>query len=214
MTSSNPKGRNKHYLSYECHQKNCPKHERLGVDQAHEQFTAILSSLRPSKRVLRLFNELVFMEWDESITSLKQEAHQKERQIERLESELTNIANSNTKGILNDEEAIQRAEKVRSEILVLKVEKSEIKIDEYDTEAVKTFTETFLINIDRFWKELDLTQKQVLQSQIFPDGVICDKKIIRTTHLSPSFELIMALKDENSDYVRCYNEVRTYFQAL
>lgn len=201
MTSSNPKGRTKHYQSYECHHKDCAKHERINIEPAHEQFLAILASLKPSKRVLRLFSELVFMEWDESIASLKREAELKEKQIESLETELTGIALSNSKGILNDEEAIKRADKIRNEMAVLKVERSDVKIDAYDTEAVKTFTETFLTNLDRFWKELDLSQKQVFQSQIFPSGVLCENKNIRTTSLSQSFALIEALDSQNSNYV-------------
>lgn len=201
MTSSNPKGRTKHYLSYECHLKGCLKHERIGIDPAYKQFLAILGNLKPSKRVLRLFSEMVFTEWDESIENLRQEAKLKEEQIERLENELTGIALSNSKGILKDEEARGRADKIRNEIAVLRVEKSDIKIDQYDTEAVKSFAETFLTNLDRFWIELDLTQKQALQSEIFPDGVVCQNKNIRTTNLAGSFELINALKDKNFDLV-------------
>ena len=201
MTSSNPKGRTKHYLTYECHQKDCPKQERIGIDKAHEQFQTILAYLKPSKRVLRLFSELVFAEWDQSVESLKQEARLKDNQIDKLEAELTSIAHSNSKGILTDEEAKDRADKIRNEIAVLRVERSDVKIDQYDTEAVKNFTETFLINLDKFWYELDLVQKQALQSQIFPNGVVCQNKIIRTTDLSRSFELIEALKNQNSDYV-------------
>ena len=201
MTSSNPKGRTKHYLTYECHQKDCPKQERIGIDKAHEQFQAILAYLKPSRRVLKLFSELVFAEWDQSVDSLKQEARLKDNQIDKLEDELTSIAHSNSKGILTDEEARDRADKIRNEIAVLRVERSDVKIDQYDTEAVKNFTETFLINLDKFWYELDLAQKQALQSQIFPNGVVCQNKIIRTTDLSRSFELIEALKNQNSDYV-------------
>lgn len=201
MTSSNPKGRTKHYLTYECHQKDCPKQERIGIDKAHEQFQAILAYLKPSKRVLKLFSELVFAEWDQSIEGLKQEAKLKENQIDKLEGELTGIALSNTKGILTDEEAKNRADKIRNEITVLRVERSDTKIDQYDTEAIRNFTETFLTNLDKFWFELDLPQKQALQSQIFPNGVVCQNKIIRTTNLSQSFELIETLTNQNSDYV-------------
>jgi hypothetical protein len=76
-----------------------------------------------------------------------------------------------------------------------------MKFDQYDTEAVKGFTESFLTNLDKFWLALDLPQKQALQSQIFPNGVVCQDKKIRTTNLSRSFELIQALKNQNSDYV-------------
>ena len=201
MTSSNPKGRSKNYLCYECHQKNCSKQQRIGIDEAHKQFKDILALLKPSKRVLRLFSELVFAEWDKNIDGLRQEAKLKENQIENLETELTGIALSNSKGILTDEEAKKRADKLRSEITVLKMERSDIRIDQYDTEAVKNFTETFLTNLDNFWVELDLSQKQALQSQIFPTGVVCQDKNIRTANLSRSFELIEALKNQNSDYV-------------
>lgn len=201
MTSSNPKGRTKHYLTYECHQKDCSKRERIGVDKAHEQFQSILAYLKPSKRVLRLFSELVFAEWDQSIEGLKQEAKLKENQIEKLEGELTGIALSNSKGILTDEEARRRADNIRNEIAVLRVERSDTKIDQYDTEAIRNFSETFLTNLDKLWIELDLTQKQALQSQIFPNGVVCQNKIIRTTNLAQSFELIEALNNQNSNYV-------------
>ena len=201
MTSSNPKGRTKHYLSYECHQKDCVKQERIGNEHAHQQFLDILTSLRPSKRVIRLFCEMVFNEWDNSIANLKKEAELKEKQIGNLENELTGIALSNSKGILNDEEAKQRADKIRNDIVVLKIERSDVKIDEYDTETVKAFTETFLTNTDRLWRELELPQKQALQNLIFPKGVVCQDKNIRTTTLSQSFEIIEALQTSNSDFV-------------
>src|SRR5258708_34817703 len=76
-----------------------------------------------------------------------------------------------------------------------------MKIDEYDTEAVKSFTETFLTSLDRFWRELDLTQKQVFQNQIFPSGVACKNKNIRTTSLSQPLKLIEVFKDKDFDLV-------------
>ena len=43
-----------------------------------------------------------------------------------------------------------------------------------------------------------IAKKQALQKKIFPKGIMCLKsKEIRTTSLSPSFELIQALKDKN-----------------
>ena len=201
MTSSNPKGRSKNYLCYECHKETCTKQERIGVDQAHEQFKAILAFLKPSKRVIAIFKELVFDEWDKNVDELNREAKLKDGQIERLENELTGIALSNSKGILNDDEAKTRVDRLRNEITVLRVERSDMKFDQYDTEAVKGFTESFLTNLDKFWLALDLPQKQALQNQIFPNGVICQDKKIRTANLSRSFELIQALKNQNSDYV-------------
>ena len=201
MTSSNPKGRGKNYLCYECHKKECKHQERIGLEEAGEQFLSILSSLKPSKRVLLLFNKMVFVEWDKTIEIAKKEAKLKDEEIEKLEGKLTVIAESNSKGILNDEEAKKRAEDVRRDLTVLKMERSDVRIEQYNTEAVRNFTENFFNNLKNLWLELDLPQKQALQSQIFPKGVVCQNKEIRTTELSPSFELINALKDENFDLV-------------
>lgn len=201
MTSSNPKGRSENYLCYECHQESCIHHERVGTEEATKQFLSVLSSLKPSKRVLKLFTSMVFNEWDKTIEITKHEAKLKDEEIARLDRKLTSIAESNSKGILTDEEARKRAEEIRQELTVLKVERSDIRIEQYDTETVKSFTENFLGSFDRLWAELDLTQKQALQTQIFPNGIVCEKKEIRTTTLSQSFEMIEALKANNFNSV-------------
>ncbi len=201
QTSSNPKGRAKNYLYYECHNKQCTTQERIGVEEASNQFLQILSSLKPSKRVLKLFSTIVFEEWDTSIEKSRNEARLIEEQVVRLENKLTGIAESNSKGILTDEEAKDRAEEIRQEIAVLKIERSDYKIEEYDTEAVKNFTESFLTNLDRFWLQLGLPDRQLLQEHIFPEGLACKDKTIRTTKLAGTFNLISALEDPNFNLV-------------
>lgn len=201
QTSSNPKGRSQNYLYYECHNKSCAKQERIDVSEAHKQFLKILSKLKPSKRVLKLFTTIVFEEWDTSIEMSRSEAKLIDTHIQRLEDEITGFATSNSKGILSDDEATSRIEKRRQEITVLKIERADYKIEEYDTEAVKNFTEAFLTHLDKFWQQLELPEKKMLQEHIFPVGLLCENKMIRTTNLAPSFELIEAMKDENFNLV-------------
>lgn len=171
-TPSNPMGKNRRYLYYECHYKKCTDHHRVPIKSAHKQFDQLLSTTKPSKRVLKLFTHLVFSEWEESIELSKREAAIIDRQIENLENDITTIAVSNAKHILTDEEAIKRADKVRKDIVVLRIERSDIRIGQYNTETVKNFTQNFLLHIDKLWVRLDLAQKQALQNEIFPQGLI------------------------------------------
>lgn len=201
MTTSNSKGNGGYYQSYECHNNKCLHHERIRIETAHDQFQTVLGLLKPSKRVAKLFCDMVFSEWNETIDRCDSEAKLKERQIERLENQLSSIAYSSSKGILTDDEAKERASIIRSEITVLKIEKSDTKIDQYNTEAVKSFTEIFLTNLNQLWRDLNLQEKQSFQSEIFPNGITCQNKEIRTIKFSRSFELIKALKDGNSNYV-------------
>ena len=91
--------------------------------------------------------------------------------------------------------AKKEAEKVNNEIVVLRVERSDTRFEQYDKEKVRNFTEYFLLHLDRLWDKLtEPAMKQALQNKIFPMGVVCTrKKEIRTAGLSPSFELIRAL---------------------
>ncbi len=201
LTSSNPFGRSKNYLYYECHSKSCSKKERVDIEEAHKQFLSIMAKLKPSKRALQLFSHMVFEEWDEAVSTIRKEVTIRDEKIRLLENEIIETSKSNSKGILSDEEALKHTEKLRAEIVVLRVERTEMKIDEYDTEAVKNFTENFLANLDRFWIQLDLPEKQILQNHIFPTGLACAGKRIRINSLAHSFELIDAMEDENFNLV-------------
>lgn len=47
------------------------------------------------------------------------------------------LSESNAKFILTDEEAQKRADEIRSEIVALSVKRVDIRIEQYDIEAVK-----------------------------------------------------------------------------
>ena len=201
LTSSNPRGTSKNYLYYECHNSKCDNHQRIGVESAHEQFMTLLTSIRPSERVLKMFTHMVFSEWDKSIELRKQDATILEEQIKTLEHKLTTIAESNAKFILTDDEAQERASEIRKDIAVLRIERSDIRIEQYDTEAVKNYTENFLVNIDKLWLQIELPHKQALQNEIFKGGLLVEKGKIRIVELASTFKLIEELSMPNVDFV-------------
>jgi site-specific DNA recombinase len=201
LTSSNPKGHSKKYLYYECHNKNCSNKERIRIDAAHEQFAEILKAIKPTRRVLKLFTHMVFAEWDQSIDQRKHEALGLEKQITDLEDKLTSIAESNSKRILTDDEATERAENVRNSLVALRTERADIRIDQYETEAVKNFTEEFLLHMDKLWKIIDLPLKQALQNKVFPNKLLLKNGIIQTSGLASTFELIEDLTNQNVNLV-------------
>ena len=201
MTSSNPKGTIKHYLYYECHNAKCEKNQRIGLDLAHKEFINLLASIRPSERVIKLFSHLVFSEWDKGIEDRKREASIIDEQIKNLENKLTVVAESNAKFILTDEEAQIRADEIRKDMAVLRVERADIRMEQYDTEAVKSFTEDFLLNLNKLWMQIELPHKQALQNEIFTNSLIVENGKIRTNGLASTFKLIEELNTENVESV-------------
>lgn len=194
MTSSNPRGRTKSYTHYECGNKSC-RLARIATGDAHDQFLLRLKKLKPTKRTLKLFQNMVFNQWDKIINTAKNESKAIEERIQIMEADLKSIRKAKDKGLYTEETAKNEADQINKEIVVLRVEKSDIKFDQYDAEKVRNFTEHFLLNLDHLWLHLeDLPMRQALQNKIFPEGLVCAKnKEIRTVSLSPAFELIKAL---------------------
>ncbi|PIS09262.1 hypothetical protein COT75_02390 [Candidatus Beckwithbacteria bacterium CG10_big_fil_rev_8_21_14_0_10_34_10] len=193
MTTCPSKGRNGKVFYYECGNRDCRK-IRIQAKEVHGQFNQLLKQIQPSSRVIILFNQMVFKEWDKGINQAKKEARVIENRIAELKKELTSIRKAKDDGTYSPKEAKEEARKIRQEIRVSEVEKSDFKVEQYDTEIVREFTKQFLINLQKLWKKLDLPKKQTLQNKIFPNGILCLRdKTIRTVNLSPSFRLIKAL---------------------
>lgn len=203
MTTSPSKGMNELFYYYECKNKDCNCNGvRINVDKAHEQFAKILSQIKPKQRVIKLFEHMVFSEWDQIIEETKRGIKQIESQIAKQKEELKSIRKATDSGIYTVEQAKEEALKVNKEIDLLSIEKSDIKIEKYDAIITKEFIEKFLNNLDLLWDVLDLPKRQALLNKVFMGTILCsENKQIRTDQLSPSFELIEALGAEKGENV-------------
>lgn len=194
---------NELFYYYECKNKDCDrKGVRINVDKAHQQFAKILSQTKPKQRVIKLFEHMIFSEWDQIIEQTKKSIKQIEKQIVEQKEELKSIRKAKDDGIYTVEQAKEEALKVNKEIDLLSIEKSDIKIEKYDATITKEFIEKFLNKLDLLWDVLDLPKRQALLNKIFIGTILCTKdKQIRTDQLSPSFELIEALGVPNGESV-------------
>lgn len=201
MTTSPSKGTSGIVHYYECKNKSCSR-LRINAKSAHKQFEDLLTSIQPTSRVIKLFQFLVFEDWDKSIDQAKKEIDAIDRRIQEFKDELKSIRKAKDDGLYTAEQAKEEADKAQQEITILSVERSEMRIEQYNEEIVREFTDTFLKNLALLWNHMDLPKQQALTQKIFLGTVICtaDRKI-RTNELSPSFKLIQSLKDENDQIV-------------
>ena len=100
------------------------------------------------------------------------------------------------------EQAREEAERVQQELVVLDFERSDIRIEQYNTEIVKKFTGRFLKDLTLLWDSLDLQKRQAFLQKAFEGSLICGKdRKIQTNTLAPSFKLIQALAGESGKNV-------------
>lgn len=188
-----------HY--YECKNKKCRK-LRVNAKSAHTQFMEILKRMQPTERVIKLFQHMVFTEWDKVINQATEDAERLEDRIQELKDELKSIRKAKDDKIYTVEQAKEAAEKVQQELVVLDIERSDIRIEQYNTEIVKEFTGRFLKDLTLLWDSLDLPKRQAFLQKAFDGSLICGKdRKIRTDTLSPSFKLIEALASEKGKNV-------------
>ncbi len=201
LTTSPSRGKTKTFFYYECRNKQCSR-PRVTTSDADEKFLDILRTIKPTPEVMKLFDKLVFADWDQIINNAQSEAEIVETKISDYKSELKRIVKSVDSELLTESEGKEQAQEVRKNILLAEIVRSDIRIEQYNKEIVREFTEHFLLNLDKLWGILDLTKRQALLAKILPSGITCDKKrYFRTLELSPSFALIQSLSERNSENV-------------
>lgn len=201
LTTSPSQGRNGVITYYECRNKGCFK-IRINSVKAHLQFEEILKALQPSNRVIKLFEHMVLSEWDKVINQSKKQVEIIDTQIVDLKKGLSSIRRARDEELYSVDEAREEAERVRNEIRVLEIERSDIKIQQYDAEIVSNFTSQFLGNLGALWQSLDLSKRQAFLIKVFQGELICSEdKIIRISKLSSSFQLIEAIGSEKGENV-------------
>lgn len=202
LTTSPSKGGKGIVYYYECRYKDCNRKVRINAQNAHDQFEALLAQIQPTSRVTKIFENMVFNEWDQVINETQSTAKKIEKHIEELKLEIKKIRKAKEDGIYTIEEAKADAERVRQELVVSEIEKSEVTIEHYDHKIVREFTTQFLNNLTLLWNDLDLPKRQTFLQKVFDGKLICDEgRKIRTLKLSPSFELIQTLRDKNVNLV-------------
>ena len=151
---------------------------------------------------MKLFNNLVFGEWESVIEKTESEIGKIDEKIRDLTQEIRNTTASNNKGILSDDEAKLQVQNIRVELATLELQRADISVEKYDTKRISGFTMFFLGNLNQVWNICDLPKKQALQNRIFQNGLLVDgtsqNSYIRTGELSPCFELINALNSDDS----------------
>ena len=201
MTTSPSRGTGGVVPYYECRQKGCKK-VRINANDAHKQFESLLNQIQPTDRVIKLFQHMLFKNWDEAIEQTHQQIEVLDNRIITLKDELKSIRRAVDKGLYTVEQGKEEAIKVQQEITILEIERSETKIEQYDSEIVREFTSRFLNNLPMLWSKLDLAKRQALLQKVFGESILVssDRKI-RTDKLSPSFQLIEAIASSDGEIV-------------
>lgn len=174
LTGSAPKGRGKYYPMYSCSRCKSSvinKPISQSKDVVHEQFKALLSSIKPDENTLTIFKDVVLRKWNNEFKEAKQLRRKLELQIKKLEERKQRIIDLYIDNKLSDEEKAANTASIDSEILEIGLSKTYEEEQALDKEAVIDYTTNFIRNIDKLWLNADLTNKRRIQNLVMPEGI-------------------------------------------
>lgn len=201
MTGSFSRGNGGRYPYYHCAHVSCAEPSREARDTLDGAFIEYLNTFKLSWVQKKLLRAVIIEKLEKEMRSYQKAAEQVQAQLDELESEMRALVKAEDRGRISEEELDKSLDDIRSQEAVLKVELSENKIDEFDTENVINFATNFLANPGMLWKNLDFARKRKFQSMVFPQGVWYEDGKFGTNKISPSFELIEAVKKQKSRLV-------------
>jgi len=200
------------YPNYHCTAKECNHRVGERKEQFEESFQEYLKMFKLTAIQQKLLCAVLTEKLEAKIRNQENEENIIRSKLEEIKGERLAIIKSNSKGLIDDDDATPLLEKLKLDEMTSNLELSESKIDKHEAEAVINFTTSFLTDVGKLWARLDTDRKIKLQQAIFPNGILFKDGYFGTTIISPSFQLIQQFAESKPSLVRCYNEVRTYFQ--
>ena len=96
----------------------------------------------------------------------------------------------------------RRAEKLREELTLARIDRHSGQLDELDVEGILAFAERVLPRAADLWVQASLEQRQRFQQLFFPDGISFDGKgFVGTRVTAPAFSYLRTIVDGNERMV-------------
>jgi site-specific DNA recombinase len=195
LTGSWSKGRHKKYPYYHCTKKGC-RFKPIRIEKAEELFINYLRLFEPADKVLDKFIEASkefaykrYISNHKIITSISKD-------IEELELRKAKIEDLAIEGTFSKERFIKKINDVEKQISFKTEELKNADKENINMEALLSYFRTFIKNLSGLWNYSKLDQKIKLQYYLFPEGIIIQNNILRTTRINPILKALEEYKDQ------------------
>jgi site-specific DNA recombinase len=197
FTGSSPRGRSKTYAYYTC-RRHCP-----GIcapkTLLEGQFIDLLESLQPKAEYLKLFRAVVLDCWSDQLKASRDIVARLDTRVEDLERQIRKFHQAFVIEKSIDSESYQEMrDRLRGELTVVKIERSEARIEETDVEGILAFAEHMIGNAAALWINASAADRLALQRAFFPEGLEWDGTGFRTPVTCLAFSQMLESRDPES----------------
>lgn len=190
MTASAPTSASgMRFPRYGCNRSTCTKRATgraiasKGIDMVHEDFRALLRSLKPlDEGVGRLYKQVVLRVWNESFAKTTESIKDVKLKIERTEEFKISITTKFIQDKITESEKNLQMDGANRELETLKNELE--TLSEYKTQN-EDLIDTAMDSIsdpEKFWNRSATPVKKLVQQFLFPHGIVYDFETGFGTH--------------------------------
>ncbi len=169
LTASAPKGNGGIYKKYHCQTKGCCP--SIPADEMHRKFRRTMERIVPTDKTTKAFGEVVTKQYEEKFEKVNNQRKKVEKDILKIEEDKKKAIISCINKEITPEEKVITLTEYDNRIGMLRLNRNDFEIEEYDIETNVNFTKFFFKNAWNLWKNAELSQKQRIQSIIFPEGL-------------------------------------------
>ena len=201
FTGGKTKGKTKYYDYYSCTNGECPKRESIPKINLENDFTNFLIELTPNDNYFDVLEEAIKLAHKKELNSITATERKLNAKIAELENKRGKLLNLVLGGKMNEEDFAPADGNLKSEIVGLKKELSELFSPELEIDNVIDSGIEFLKHLPENWKNLDVKDLRVLRTLLFPQNVSYHYPNIKTPEVACIYNLEPKFLDEKTRQV-------------
>lgn len=198
VTGGWSKGKRMRYAYYRC--QKCPKPASISTEIAHKELINYLSGITPTQEGLDAFIALLRRTYYGRVAQLQKRREEADKELKRLSEMRQQLIQKNLSGIYSDEIFKVQNKLIDDQIAALHVAKDDALLAKYNLETIIAFMKDKFSNMGKTYQLSTLSQIRVLLCSIFPKGVKWSYPGYYNTSISPIYQSIRLLDNEQFSF--------------
>ena len=152
---------------------------------------------------MRILKESVLQIWKARKAAVREELASAERAAKAIQDKLDRVDEAFLfERSIDIETYDRRAEKVREELTLARIDRQSGQLDELDVEGILAFAERVLPRAADLWVQASLDQRQRFQQLFFPGGIAFDgNRFVGTGATAPALSYLREIRTEKEGLV-------------
>jgi len=157
------------YPYYRCYFKECPTKVRsIPKDMLEQEFANYLEQITPKQKFLKAFKAVILDVWDDQYETINQERKRLTVELDRIEEEKKALIGMKKKELIEDDDFKEEFAEVKDRITDQHTKLAKVRLETFNIDEAVDYVFGFVGTLPETWIDADFTQKQQLQSLIFP----------------------------------------------